>query len=93
MSRAKQRKYVLSVKRELLHVEGKPPRNYQAPLPSRTQALAPFWGAWNKAMKGHAFSVKGMSPQPKMYNLVFVLGRLLWSTFFTKIRRGKPFGC
>ena len=65
MSKAKQRKYVLPVKRQLLHVEGKPPRNYQAPLPSRTLALVPFWGAWNHVMKGHALSTKGLTPQAR----------------------------
>lgn len=55
------RRYKQTTKIELLTIQSKAPRVYQAPFPSRTLALAPFWSAWQQAMKGHAFSVKGLS--------------------------------
>ena len=51
------RRYKQTTKVELLRVQGKAPRVYQAPLPSRTLDLAPFWSAWQEAMKGHSFAV------------------------------------
>ena len=50
---------------ELLTIQGKAPRVYQAPQPSRTLASAPCWGAWQTAMRGHAWSVKGLTPDKR----------------------------
>ena len=44
---------------------GKAPRNFQAPTPSRTLQLAPYWAGWSKAMRGHSWSVKGMSVESR----------------------------
>lgn len=59
------RRYKQTTKIELLTIQSKAPRVYQASLPSRTLVLAPFWSAWQQAMKAHAFSVKGLSPNAR----------------------------
>ena len=41
------RRYRQTTKIELLTVQTKAHRVYQAPLPSRTLELAPFWGSWH----------------------------------------------
>jgi len=55
-------RFKITVKRELWHVQGKAPRVYHAPTPSRTLHYAPFWHAFLHQLVGHPWSVKGLTP-------------------------------